>query len=273
MKKGTITVFTDGSSRGNPGPGGWGALIIYPVNDEANTKHQIPNTKVTELGGREEHTTNNRMELMAAQQALSFIETRKIEGRPNSSNGERSRIEIYTDSAYLLQGVIGWMYGWEKNGWKTKTGEDVLNQDIWKEIAALVFRLKLKHEIDWVKVEGHSGLRGNERVDEICTNAADQKQQILFVGSLDSYEKYIGGGVFDADPELKNLKPKTKHQKPGSAYSYVSMIGGLIQTHKTWPECEARVKGKKGAKYQKVFSKEEENNLIGEWTKSNLEKE
>jgi ribonuclease HI len=253
MKKGTITVFTDGSSRGNPGPGGWGALVIFPT---------IDGSKVTELGGREEHTTNNRMELMAAQQALSFIETRKIEGR----------IEMHTDSAYLLQGVVGWMYGWEKNGWKTKTGEDVLNQDIWKEIAALVFRLKLKHEIDWVKVSGHSGLRGNERVDEICTNAADKAQQILFVGALEAYEKFIGGSVFELVDDGIKAKKKKSSSKTGPAYSYVSMIGGLIQTHKTWVECEARVKGKKGAKYQKVFSKEEENNLIEEWAKIGLEK-
>lgn len=270
MKKNTITVFTDGASRGNPGPGGWGVLIIYPVNNEHELKGESIKLKVTELGGREEHTTNNRMELMAAREALAFIESRKLEGKPNSPDGERSRIEIHTDSAYLLQGVTGWMYGWEKNGWKTKTGEDVLNQDLWKEIGALVFRMKMKHETEWIKVSGHSGLRGNERVDEICTNAADQAQQILFVGALDAYEKLIGGSVFDSIASTGKSAAKTKKQKTGPAYSYVSMIGGVIQTHKTWAECEVRVKGKKGTKYQKVFSKEEEKTLIDEWTKNNL---
>ena len=110
MKENTIIVFTDGSSRGNPGPGGWGAVVI-----EASGK-------VVELGGREDMTTNNRMEIAAALGALAHIHTRGIAGD----------IEINTDSAYLLQGITMWVYGWEKNGWKTKTGDDVLNQDLWK---------------------------------------------------------------------------------------------------------------------------------------------
>lgn len=261
MANNTITVFTDGSSRGNPGPGGWGALVIYPVNN-GESKVESRKLKVSELGGREEHTTNNRMEMTAAQEALRFIESRKLDGR----------IEIHTDSAYLLQGVTGWMYGWEKNGWKTKDGSDVSNQDLWKEIGALVFRLKMKHQIDWVKVAGHAGLRGNERVDEICTNEADHVQQEFFEGSLSDYEKMIGGGVFDIDEEVKSRKVESRKSSSKAAFSYVSMIGGLIQLHKTWPECEARVKGKKGAKYQKVFSKEEEGALIQEWTDLTLKR-
>ncbi len=243
----TITVFTDGASRGNPGPGGWGAIVIDASD------------KVTELGGREEKTTNNRMELAAAKESLVFIESRKIEGN----------IEIHTDSAYLLQGVTGWMYGWEKNGWKTKTGEDVLNQDLWKEIGALVFRLKQKREINWKKVEGHAGLFGNERADEIATAAADQKQQLLFVGKLSEYEKLIGGSVFDTTSAVVAKKSKSTNSKP--AYSYVSMIKGLIEVHKTWAECEARVKGKP-AQFKKVFSQEEESALIHEWTTANLKR-
>ncbi len=256
MKKDTITVFTDGSSRGNPGQGGWAALLI--TNYELGIKNE--NAKVFELGGREEHTTNNRMEMTAAQEALAYIESHKLEGR----------VEIHTDSAYLLQGVTGWMYGWEKNGWKTKDGNDVSNQDLWKEIGALVFRLKQKHEIDWVKVSGHSGLRGNERVDEICTNEADHVQQEFFEGTLSDYEKMIGGSVFDVDEEVKSRKVESRKSSSKAAFSYVSMIGGLIQLHKTWAECEARVKGKKGAKYQKVFSAQEEKELIEEWTRINL---
>ncbi|MBP7804767.1 MAG: ribonuclease HI [Candidatus Pacebacteria bacterium] len=245
MKKDIIIVFTDGASRGNPGPGGWGAIVISPDN------------KVTELGGREAPTTNNRMELSGALHALAFIETKKLPGK----------IEIHTDSAYLLQGVTGWMYGWEKNGWKTKNGEDVLNQDLWKEIGALVFRLKQKHEIDWKKVSGHSGLVGNERVDVIATSAADEAQQLLFVGSLSAYEKIIGGSVFDSTPGVEKKK-KTSSSIP--AYSYVSLVGGLIMVHKTWPECENRVKGKSGVRFKKVFSKEEEASLIQEWTEAPL---
>lgn len=247
MKKDTIIVFTDGASRGNPGPGGWGTVVIDATG------------KVTELGGREELTTNNRMELSAAKEALAFIEKRKLEGP----------IEIHTDSAYLLQGVTGWMYGWEKNGWKTKTGEDVLNQDIWKELGALTFRMKLKHEIEWKKVSGHSGLLGNERADVIATNAADKTQQLLFVGALATYETMIGGTVFDNNGEGETKKKKSS-SKSGPAYSYVSKVGSLIMVHKTWPECEARVKGKSGVKFKKVFSKDEEASLVKEWTESSL---
>ena len=92
-----ITIYTDGSSRGNPGPGGFGAsLLIGNKGDQ----------KVVELGGREEHTTNNRMELSAIREALLYIEERKLEGD----------IELYTDSSYAMNGLLGWMYGWEKNG-------------------------------------------------------------------------------------------------------------------------------------------------------------
>ncbi len=240
-----IVIFTDGSSRGNPGPGGWGAVVI------------APDGKVTELGGREAHTTNNRMEIAAALGALGFVEARKLVGD----------VVIHTDSAYLLNGVTGWMYGWEKNGWKTKTGEPVLNQDLWRELGAVVFRLKQKNVLDWKKVSGHTGHRGNERADVIATNAADQAQQILFIGNLSDYERMIGGSVYSGTDEA--LVEKKKGKKSGPAYSYVSAVGGIVMTHKTWAECEARVKGKRGVKFQKVFSSTEETDLISRWKQSN----
>ena len=237
-------IFTDGSSRGNPGPGGWGAVVIEPSG------------KVYELGGREERTTNNRMEIAAALGALLHVESRKLEGV----------VEINTDSAYLLQGVTGWMYGWEKNGWKTKTGDDVLNQDLWKELGAVVFRLKFKHTLDWKKVGGHIGLLGNERADLIATNAADQTRQILYVGPLSQYEELIGGSVFEGTSDELIAVKKKKSSSNAPAYSYVSLLDGKIETHKTWAECERRVKGKKATKFKKVFSKEEEDSLKNEWS-------
>ncbi len=240
----TITVFTDGASRGNPGPGGWGAIVISAEG------------KVWELGGREDHTTNNRMELAAARAALAFVEERKLEGA----------IAIHTDSAYLLQGVTGWMYGWEKNGWKTKTGEDVLNQDIWREIGALVFRMKMKREIEWVKVSGHAGHNGNERADLIATSMADEKPYLFFIGNISDYETLLGGSVFDGSSEEKQKKKK-RAKSTSPAYAYVSLVGGRVETHKTWAECEKRVKGK-NAKFKKVYSPEEEAALIKEWTRA-----
>jgi ribonuclease HI len=244
MKENTITIFTDGSSRGNPGPGGWGAVLIDALG------------KVHELGGREDHTTNNRMEIAAALGALAHIEARSLEGD----------IEINTDSAYLLQGITMWVFGWEKNGWKTKTGDDVLNQDLWKELYAVTYRLKRKRSIDWNKVGGHIGLLGNERADLIATNAADKAQQLLYIGPLAQYEELIGGSVFSGTAvEKVAAKKKKSSSKTSPPYSYVSLVGGKVYITKTWAECERRVKGKKGAKYKKVFSKDEESSLIREW--------
>ncbi len=233
-------VFTDGASRGNPGPGGWGTLIVTSTG------------KVTELGGAEPETTNNRMELTAARKALEYIIDRKIEGD----------IAVYTDSAYLISGVESWVYAWEKNGWKTKTGEDVLNQDIWRELLAVTFREKRKREISWLKVEGHTGLRGNERADEIATSFASGAPALLFIGPQPSYEKLIGGTLFDETGTGR--EKKTRNKTP--AYSYISQVGTLIEIHKTWKECEARVRGKSHAKYKKSISKEDEMEIITSWS-------
>ena len=243
MKDTPIIVFTDGSSRGNPGPGGWGSIIIA-------------GEKVIELGGRENHTTNNRMEMTAALEALKTIESRKLEGA----------VEIHTDSAYLLQGATMWIHGWAKNGWKTKTGDDVLNRDIWEEIGATLFRLKQKRAVEFKKVSGHSGMIGNERVDEIATMAADKEQVLFYSGSLADYEKLLGGSVFSGGGETKKPSSK-KSSKTAKAYSYVSVVDGKGYADKTWADCEKRVKGK-AAKFKKVFSKHEEAALLKEWTAS-----
>ncbi len=244
MKDNTIIVFTDGSSRGNPGPGGWGAVILEPKG------------KVTELGGRDDATTNNRMELSAALEALRHIEERSMPGD----------IEINTDSAYLIQGITMWVHGWEKNGWKTKTGDDVLNQDIWKGLYSATYRLKNKRSIEWNKVSGHTGLFGNERADAIATAAADEARQMLYVGSVANYEKLIGGSVFDGTSNEKVAQKKKKtSSKTSPPFSYVSMVNDRVHISKTWAECERWVKGKRGAKFKKVFSKEEESSLIKEW--------
>ena len=264
MKPNTLTIFTDGSSRGNPGPGGWGAVVIYPVGLAGSTS----DFKVAELGGREDHTTNNRMEIAAAVGAFHFIESRKV-----GADISGSTIEIHTDSAYLLQGITLWVFGWEKNGWKTKTGDDVLNQDLWRELFGLTYRLKQKHKIEWIKVSGHTGHNGNERADDIATNAALKGVQILYVGGLSEYEKLIGGSVFSGMTEEKLVakaksSAKKKSSKSGKPYSYVSMVDGTIKTHTTWSECEARVKGTRGARFQKVFSKDEEASLTKTWKES-----
>ncbi len=247
-----ITIFTDGSSRGNPGPGGWGALVI------TNYERQITNedtrtTKVIELGGRDDHTTNNRMELTAAIESLRMVHSRKLLGD----------IELHTDSAYVLNGITKWVYGWEKNNWLTKEGEPVLNQDLWSALIEIARQLKLTQDIIWRKVEGHAGIRGNERVDEIATEFADKKLVLLFSGGLSDYEKMLGSDVFHT---VTGSVPKKK-TKTGQAYSYVSCVTGKIHIDKTWAECEKRVKGKKDVRFKKVFSQEEEADLIREFSK------
>ena len=133
-------VFADGSSSGNPGPGGWGVVIATPEG------------QVRELGGGDPETTNNKMELTATIRALEAL--RGVEGP----------ISVYTDSTYVIRGITQWIWGWRKKGWKTAEGNDVSNQDLWKKLMAQVVGKK----INWKYVRGHTGVPGNERVDEIA---------------------------------------------------------------------------------------------------------
>ena len=159
--KDKIIIFSDGSSRGNPGPGGWGAIVAS-------------GGKVTELGGRENHTTNNRMELRGAIDALSSL------GSPVS----KSEIILNTDSSYVINGITKWVYGWQKNGWKSSQKEDVVNRDLWEQLIEVSRGLKIK----WNYVGGHIGVPGNERCDEIATSFADNADIKLFKGRVSDYE-------------------------------------------------------------------------------------
>ncbi len=240
-----VTVFTDGSSRGNPGPGGWGAIVIANADTSAQSK-------VIELGGRDDHTTNNRMEMTAALEALKTIRTRELEGD----------VEIHTDSAYLINGVTKWIFGWEKNNWLTKEGQAVLNKDLWQGLAEIVRVFKMKREIHWKKVAGHSGLRGNERVDEIATMYADKEFVLLFTGSLVQYETMLGSDIFT----VGKTAVKKKSGSSAKAYSYVSFVDGKIYVDATWAACEKRVKGKKGVRFKKSLDAADEAALIKEFT-------
>lgn len=154
-----ITICTDGASRGNPGSGGWGAIIL----DEA---------RAIELGGAEGHTTNNRMELMGAISALEFADTLVPE-----------KIELYTDSEYVMKGITQWVEGWQKRGWRTASKKPVLNQDLWQR---LILAADSK-EIEWKYVAGHSGHDWNERCDEIATGFADGIYIPLYNGARSAY--------------------------------------------------------------------------------------
>jgi len=144
-----IEIFTDGACRGNPGPGGWGAILQY-------------GDKTRELCGGAELTTNNRMELTAAIEALNAL-TRACD------------VELHTDSQYVKNGVQSWMKGWKKNGWRTADKKPVKNRDLWERLDAAVQR----HDVDWHWVKGHAGHAENERCDELATQAADGERGAL----------------------------------------------------------------------------------------------
>lgn len=232
----SLVVFTDGSSLGNPGPGGWGALLAYPRLDE-----------VIELGGSKPNTTNNEMELTAIVSAISY------------SMDSTSPIIIFTDSQYAINGATKWMYGWAKNGWKTAAGDEIKNKFTWQTLHSLIGE-KGKDLITWQHVRGHVGIPGNERVDDIARELAEGIDVPLYRGTLSDYSVK---DLFDIDISETAIEEQKKVKK-GKAYSYLSLIDGELQKHSTWPECEARVKGRK-AKFKKAISESHEQEILNEW--------
>ena len=237
-------IFTDGSSRGNPGPGGWGCIIV----ESKKSKVESQEMQITELGGGEKHTTNNRMELAAA-----------IGGVSHASKD--SSVLIHTDSSYVINGITKWIHGWKKNNWMTKAKEDVLNKDLWMKLDSAVQGKK----VEWKYVGGHIGILGNERCDHIATAFADGVDLKLYKGSLTAYDL---PNILDISHDEESLvKKKSSSSKSNAkAYSYVSMVGGIVETHKTWAECEKRVKGMKGVRYKKSFSYDDEAEIIKDFT-------
>lgn len=137
----SVEVFTDGACLGNPGPGGWGAILRYQTTEK-------------ELSGYSPDTTNNRMELTAVVEALRALK-------------ERCRVTVYTDSRYLRDGITSWIQRWKRNGWKTAAKTAVKNQDLWEALD----RICQKHQVEWRWVKGHAGHPENERADELAREA------------------------------------------------------------------------------------------------------
>jgi ribonuclease HI len=138
-----VEAFTDGACRGNPGPGGWGVVLRS-------------GTHVKELWGGELDTTNNRMELKAAIEALTALK-------------QRCRVDLYTDSVYVRSGITEWLHAWRARGWKTADKKPVKNQDLWEALAALAER----HDVSWHWVKGHAGHAENERADALANLGVD----------------------------------------------------------------------------------------------------
>lgn len=136
-----VTIYTDGACSGNPGPGGWGALLIH-------------GTKEREISGGEANTTNNRMEMLAVIEALKQLK-------------QGCKVTLYSDSKYVIDGITQWVRGWELRGWKTADKKPVKNVDLWLELVKQAKR----HQIDWQWVKGHSGHAENDRVDALAVAA------------------------------------------------------------------------------------------------------
>lgn len=139
-----VTIYTDGACSGNPGPGGWGALLVWNGHER-------------EIYGGEVETTNNRMELMAALNALNILK-------------EPCRIDLYTDSVYVCDGISRWIEGWKKNGWRTAAGKPVKNMELWQQLD----EARVRHQVKWHWVKGHAGHPENERADALARKGAEE---------------------------------------------------------------------------------------------------
>ena len=151
-KEEKIIIYTDGAARGNPGKAGWAVIIM-------NYQLGITNCKITEIGGKSEHATNNQMELTGPIEALKYLDKKDI----------NAEIEIFTDSKYVILGITEWIFNWQKNNWRNAAKKPVLNKELWLEL----YELSQKFKIKWTYVAGHNGNKWNERADEIATSFAD----------------------------------------------------------------------------------------------------
>jgi len=139
-----IEIYTDGACSGNPGPGGWGAVLLYKEHEKR-------------ISGGEKDSTNNRMELRAVSEALKTLK-------------KPSELTVYTDSKYVMDGITKWIFSWKKNGWKTANKKPIKNIEFWQDLDAEVAR----HKIEWIWVKGHSGNRFNEVADQLARDAVEK---------------------------------------------------------------------------------------------------
>jgi ribonuclease HI len=231
-----IIIYCDGACSGNPGRGGWGTIVL------------TADDYVQELGGGFSQTTNNQMELTGAIEGLRAVE--KVAGP----------VTIYTDSSYVIRGITQWIFGWQKRGWKLAEGGEVSNKDFWQELSGLT-RARPAKSIEWKYVRGHTGIPGNERCDVIAVAFTQGKSISLYEGPFSGYSHDVATPPIDEPlPEMKSFN---KGPKPPA--HYLSSIGGITFRHKTWGECERRVKGQSGARFKKVTSESEEKEVLKGW--------
>jgi ribonuclease HI len=248
-------IYTDGSSLGNPGKGGWASVIIK--NDKSENAKTAKTVK--ELAGYAPDTTNNKMEMLSVIKALEDI------GHLNDCV-----ITVYSDSAYVVTGVTNWLPGWIHRDWVTSTGDAVKNKDLWEEFQkhCAFYGSKLKFE----KVKAHSGKIENERCDYIAKSVAgDQKVNINIAKdwmNFDNYQRELKEGKLGIS---KTTKSGTKRKK---AMCYVSLVDGDIYVDTEWSECQKRMKGHKGCLFKKAANECERDTIqaefIGRLSEENL---
>jgi len=202
----TVDIITDGACSGNPGPGGWATIIVSPDGT------------ITEFSGNAIDTTNNQMELHAI-----IVGLQKVDANVET--------HIYTDSQYVINGITKWVFGWQKNGWRTKDGKDVENQTLWRTLISVTH----KH-VHWHYVKGHSGHAMNERANTLA------QQQAQSHGKTVTHNR-----VAHSHTTLNNMTfPR-----------YISLVGTEFKQHATWDECKQSVHGVSGARFKKVSSADE----------------
>ncbi|MCD4784522.1 MAG: ribonuclease HI [Candidatus Eremiobacteraeota bacterium] len=231
-----IEIYTDGACQGNPGPGGWGALIIR-------------DDKYREIGGYSENTTNNIMEMMAAINALKFTE-KFVEP-----------ITIYTDSKYVKNGITTWIHNWKRKGWRRSNGGEVKNLKLWK---ALDYYNSPR--VTWKWVKGHSDNVYNNHVDRIARAFSRSEEIKLGKGKLLDLrqEKDIYGAEFEIF-EGNESESFRDIDLPYPRKVYLSLINKDLQRHSSWVACKARVYGVPGARHKSCKSYSQELETIRSW--------
>ena len=213
-------AYTDGACLGNPGPGGWGVRILYPDG------------QVREFGGAVPATTNNRMELQAAIEALKRLQP-------------YAQAHVMSDSRYVIEGLTKWIVHWQRRGWITTAQTPVKNRELWMALQ------ELNHPgVRWQHVRGHRGDPGNERVDAIARAFAQGLTPTLFCGAAGSSADPVA-----ASPVKRSAS--STHQTPFDKARYISLVQGQVALDDDWQACAQRVRGVSGARYKKVHTAEE----------------
>ena len=197
------------------------------------------------MGGGQKNVTNNAMELEAVVRGLSAVKN-------------DMPVTLFTDSAYVVNGAQKWLTDWQARGWKTKAKKEVANLSLWQDLSGLISGKQIR----WKHISGHSGLPGNERVDTIAASFSTGTSVKLYAGPLSKY----GIDILNTDYNegKKERREESKSRKNVKAYSYVSLLDGVIRIHKTWNECEKVVKGK-NARFRKTSDDLDEAVLIKEY--------